>query len=79
MGGVGLGARLLTHDNRTIDATSAMVPPIPRQDTTHTIPTTPVPVTPYPCHCGYDVTVSGMGGINSNYCHHAQPITVLLV
>ena len=63
------------HGDSTPDVTQAM-PLTPRQDTMPTIPTTPVPMTPYLCHCEYGTTGRGMGGVNSHYCHHILAIIV---
>ena len=59
--------------------TTRVIPPTPRQDTSPTISTTLIPVTPYPCHCEYVTTVRGMGGINSHHCCHILAITVPLL
>ena len=43
------------------------------------IPTTPIPVTPYPYHCEYGTAGRGMEGVNLHHCHHILVITIPLL
>jgi hypothetical protein len=70
-----LDIRLSTHGDRTADATWTMPPPTLWQGMASTILTTPAPVMPYLCHCGYGQTKDEIGDIKSwHYCHNPTVI-----
>jgi len=70
-----LGARLPTHDGRTLDRTYAVIP-ILRQGMAASVPTTPATVQPYLFHCEVPShSKRGMGEINQY--HFGCPLLLL--
>jgi len=75
---LGLRARLLAHDGRTLDVTRNM-PPTLREGMSATSSTTPVTMEPYLFHCGaLPNSKRGMGKVNPCHCDHTLAVTILL-